>query len=425
MEGHVTASVSRHPVRPLALLALAFAALALGPGVPAAGAKASATGIVATESNAVPNNTVLVFKRKANGRLTQRQVINTGGSGGLAPQPGCELPPDGTCPMLDTQGSVAITGNGRLIFAVNAGSDSITSLRRTSKGYKRIDVESSRGDFPESLTVHGHTLYVLNSDPDPDGNSGTIAGFHFTRKGRLTYISDSTKPVSSDAVAPPLAPRQIGFDRTGRVLVVSLLSSTAGAPPLGSSIDTFKVNRQRRPGDAVPHTPTTPLPFGFAFDLHNNLVMSQPSTPPDLAMDGVTATYDLNVTTGNLTPIETESSHGVAPCWVVVTRDGRYTYVVNTGGGAPDATVAGYRLSGGGALTFLGLTPENNANGDEFLRTDEALSRDSKFLYVSKPGVMGPVSQIDIYRVRRSGGLTLVGNTPANGPTGQSGLVAR
>jgi len=115
----------------------------------------------------------------------------------------------------------------------------------------------------------------------------------------------------------------------------------------------------------------------------------------------------------------------VAPCWVVVTKDGHYTFVVNTGGGAPNATIADYSLSSGSALTFLGLTPENNANGDEFARTDEALSRDSKYLYALKPGLMGPVSQVDIYRVNSDGSLTLVGNTPANGAPGQSGLAAR
>ena len=56
---------------------------------------------------------------------------------------------------------------------------------------------------------------------------------------------------------------------------------------------------------------------------------------------------------------------------------------------------------------------------------DEALSRDSKYLYALKPGLMGPVSQVDIYRVNLDGSLTLVGNTPANGAPGQSGLAAR
>ena len=414
----MTGSVLRRPIRPLGLLALAFAALALGPGASAAGAAGAVEGGAAySQTNGVPNNAVIVYKRKANGHLRQREVVGTGGSGGLAPQPGCE--PPGGCPILDTQGEVIVTPNGRLVFAVNAGSDTITSFRETSKGLKRVDVESSHGDFPNSLTAHRGVLYVLNSDPDPDGVRGNIAGFRFTRRGEMTYLSNSVEPVSADAAAPPLAPRQIGFDNSGRVLAVTLLS------PLPGSIDTFKLNKQFRPGAAMPHTPTTALPFGFAFDLYNNLVMSQVSAPPELGMNGNTATYRLNTRTGNLTPIETESSGGVAPCWVVVTNNGRHTFVVNTGGGAPPATIAGYRLGQKGSLTFLSLTPENNALGDEFARTDEALSRDSRYLYVLNPGIVAANSKIDEYRVRPNGRLTFIGNTPATGAAGQSGLAAR
>jgi 6-phosphogluconolactonase (cycloisomerase 2 family) len=357
----------------------------------------------------VDDNAVIVYERLANGRLRERETVDTGGTGGRAPQPGCA--PPGGCPILDTQGEVVV--KRRLVFAVNAGSDTISALRQTRRGLKLVDEERSRGDFPNSLTQKGNILYVLNSHSD------SIAGFKFSRRGEMRYLRGSREDLSAPAAAPDLTPRQIGFDRTGRILVVTLLS------PLPGSIDTFRLNARKRPGEAIAHTPTTPLPFGFAFDNSNNLIMSQVSAPPELGMNGATATYDLNSRTGALTPIETESSQGVAPCWVVVTRDGRYTYVVNTGGGAPPATVAGYRLFPSGALTFLGLTPENNANGDEFARTDNALSRDSKYHYVLKPGIMGDNSQIDMYRIEANGSLTLLGNTPANGPAGQSGLAAR
>ena len=122
--------------------------------------------------------------------------------------------------------------------------------------------------------------------------------------------------------------------------------------------------------------------------------------------------------------VDTVSSDGVAPCWVVITRDGRYAFVVNTGGGAPPATVARYGLTPAGDLSLLGITGENNTNGDQFARTDEVLSRDGRYLFVLNPGIMGNISQIDIYRVS-GGDLTLVGNTPPNGPAGMSGLAAR
>jgi 6-phosphogluconolactonase (cycloisomerase 2 family) len=298
---------------------------------------------------------------------------------------------------------VALTKNGRLVFAVNAGSNTISSFRETSHGLQFVDQEPSNGAFPHSLTIHGNVLYVLNA------NSNSIAGFRFSPHGAIAPIPGSVRPVSA-AAPPPVTPRQIGFDRTGRVLVVSLLG-----PGL---IDTFLVDRHGTAGAAMPHPSTTPLPFGFAFDQRNHLVMSQVT---DLAANGDTATYNVDVRTGNLTPIDTKSSEGRAPCWVVITNDGHYTFVVNTGGGEP-ATIARYRLSESGFLNFLGLTPPNGA---EFARTDEALSRDSRYLYVLNPGIFSPTSKIDEYRVERNGALTLIGNTPPTGAPGQSGLAVR
>lgn len=398
-------SVRRHPFRPLGVLALAFCALALGPLAPGASAATSVYSI----DNASPTNKLHKWVQRSNGTLRKAQTIRTGGSGGLAPQPGCE--PPGGCPMLDTQGEVMVWRN--LVFTVNAGSDSITSFRENRNGrLRRADVVPSGGDFPNSIAVKRGVLYVLNSHSD------SIAGFRFDRDGELTRIRNSIRDLAATQIAQGLSPRQIGFDRTGGVLIVTRLS------PLPGSIDTFLMNSRDRPGQAIANAPTTALPFGFAVDRYNNLVMSQVSAPPELAMPGNTATYDINTRTGRLTPIETVTADGVAPCWVVITRDGRYAFVVNTGGGTPPATVARYRLTSAGDLTLLGVTGENNANGDQFARTDEVLSRNGRYLFVLNPGIMGNISQIDIYRVS-GGNLTLVGNTTPNGPAGMSGLATR
>jgi len=401
----VTYSVRRHPIRSLALLAFAFAALALGPLASGASAKTSVYSI----SNATPKNTLIKFVQRGNGTLKKVQTIKTGGAGGLAAQPGCE--PPGGCPMLDTQGEVVAWK--RLVFAVNAGSNSITSFIEKKNGkLKRVDVQSSMGDFPNSIAVKRGVLYVLNSHSD------SIAGFKFDKRGEMRRIVNSVRPLAAMQIAEGLSPRQIGFDRTGGVLIVTRLS------PLPGGIDTFLLNSKNRPGQAIANAPTTPLPFGFAVDRNNNLVMSQVSAPPELAMPGNTATYDINTQTGALTPIETVTSDGVAPCWVVITRDGRYAFVVNTGGGAPPATIARYGLTSAGDLSLLGTTGENNTNGDQFARTDEVLSKNGRYLFVLNPGIMGDISQIDIYRVS-GGNLTLVGNTTPNGPAGMSGLATR
>ena len=308
--------------------------LAQANGGGGSGPKPKVVGSAYTQTNDPAANKLIVFDRLSDGTLKQRQTVSTGGLGGQQLQPGCTP----TCPILDTQGEVASTPDEHLVFAVNAGSDTISSFLQTPFGLILIDRISSGGDFPNSLTVHGNTLYVLNS------NSGTIKGFKFGVLGFMVAIPGSTQSLIGNP--PPesgVNARQIGFDNTGRVLAVSVLGS--------SLINTFKVDAFGRAGPATtpPKTSSTPLPFGFAFDPRNRLVMSQVTELPGV---GNTATYSLNTGSGALTTIDTKSSGGNAPCWVVVTNDGKFAFTVNTGGGLP-STIARYRINSNGTLTNL------------------------------------------------------------------------
>jgi hypothetical protein len=56
------------------------------------------------------------------------------------------------------RGAVVVDDAGRYLYAVNAGSDSITSFRITPPGLVRVDVEPSNGDRPTSVTVDGDLL---------------------------------------------------------------------------------------------------------------------------------------------------------------------------------------------------------------------------------------------------------------------------
>jgi len=362
-------------------------------------------GAVYTETNGTPNQ-IVAFNRHANGNLTKRQVIGTGGVGGHQPQPGCP----GACPILDTQGELALTQDGKLLFAVNAGSNTITSFRVTPKGLKKVSQISSGGTFPNSLTTHGDLVYVLNT------NSQNIAGFRFAANGKLTAITGSIKSLSSPSVSEN--PRQIGFNNNGRVLVVTLLG-----PPI---IDTFAVKANGTPDSAVAHPSTTQLPFGFAFSGRDQLVVSQVHDLSGLP-HGDTATYSVT-NSGGLTPIDTKQTNGFAPCWVTISSDSKYVYVVNTGGPAPSgATVSVFKLAPGGKLTRIQVTSTVKAKpgskDKEFAKTDEVLSSDGRFLYVLVPAIMSNTSRIDIYKVGKGGKLKLVGKTPDKDAASVSGLV--
>ena len=416
-----------NPSRRLAGLALLSVAALVGlalfglPGT--AGAKPSkkkttkkeprAVGRVYTETNGT-SNAVLIFNRYANGSLKQIGSESTGGAGGFQNQPGCT--PPGGCPFLDTQNEVVITPAGTLVFAVNAGSNTITSFRATHKGLKRVSVVSSDGVFPNSLTLHGNLLYALNS------NSLTITGFRFNALGTLTHITGSTQSLVGGAI--PTLPRQIGFDNSGRVLMVTLLANMAGPPPAGGTkdtIDTFPVNAAGVAGKGTAHNSTGKFPFAFAFDSRNQAVVAQVnelSPTPGTAQRYTAAGSPIGsgVTTKQF-----------APCWVVVTGSGRYVFIVNTGGGAPGgATIAEYKVLKGGALKLLGTTEDLK---DEFLKTDEALSSDGRYLYVLAPLAGGTettpdgMTKIDIYKVHGNGHLKLIRRTTVAIPA-LSGIAA-
>ena len=405
---------------PLAVAAV----MALTPAVASAAqksqgkTKAKVTGAVYTETNSTKKNEVVAFAQYSDGSLKQVQKIATGGTGGNQAQPetGPCLPPpagQGNCPNLDTQGEVETGAGGKLLFVVNAGSNSVTSFRVTSAGLVRADVAKSAGVFPLSLTTHGNLLYVLNT------NSTNIAGFTFNAAGKLTPIKGSNQKLAAN-VFPGLS-RQVAFDNSGKWLVVSKFGNpfAPGGPDPKNSIDTFKVGASGAAGPAITSDATVPLPFSINFDSANRLILTEVGNP---TAKGFVDSFRL-LPSGHLVPIQAAptGSGGNAPCWGVITRKG-YLYVTNADAMGPNgATVAIFKLTNG-HLTFKGTTPQIG----ETLKTDEALSTDQKYLYVLAPtsNRQAGGSHIDEYKILPNGGLKLIGKTPKTLAKSVNGLAA-
>ena len=98
------------------ILAALFVIAAL-PSLEASGGRA---GAVYVASNAPGGNSILVFARSADGQLTLAGEVPTGGLG--------------TGGGLGNQGGVVLDDSGRQLYAVNAGSDSISTLEIRSSG---------------------------------------------------------------------------------------------------------------------------------------------------------------------------------------------------------------------------------------------------------------------------------------------------
>src|SRR5437879_10058790 len=153
---------------------------------------------VYTLTNQVAGNAVAVFNRSADGTLTAAGTIATGGTG--------------TGAGLGSQGAVALSDDGRRLFAVNAGSNDVSVFDIGPAGLALASRTASGGTLPISLTVHGNVLYVLNA-----GGNGNISGFTLGSSGALTPIAGATLALSGSNVGPA----EVQFSPDGNRLVVT------------------------------------------------------------------------------------------------------------------------------------------------------------------------------------------------------------
>lgn len=121
-------------------------------------------GEVFVQTDNPAGNAVAVYDRGQNGTLTAVGTYSTGGNGGV--QQGSVVD------HLASQGSLAYDGDQRELFAVNAGSNTISAFDVGGGHLHLRQVVSSGGSFPSSITVHGDLVFVLNAL-----NGGTIQGY--------------------------------------------------------------------------------------------------------------------------------------------------------------------------------------------------------------------------------------------------------
>jgi len=331
-------------------------------------------GAVYTLTNQVGGNAVAVFTRGADGRLASAGSVATGGTG--------------TGASLGSQGAVSLSNDGRRLFAVNAGSNDVSVFAVSPTGLALASRTASGGTLPISLTVHGNVLYVLNA-----GGSGNISGFTLGTSGELTPITGATLPLSGSSVGPA----DVQFSPDGSRLVVTEKNTNL--------LDVYAVD-----ANGVASGPTTTAsaggtPFGFAFGLRNDLFVSEAA--------GSASSYVLDASGTPALVSGAVSTHQGAPCWAVVTADGRFGFTGNGAGSvsafaiAPDGAISLVDANGGTALIGAGIN-------------DIALSHNSRYLYVLQTG---GAQAIHAFRIERDGHLAPLG--PVGGlPAGTRGLAA-
>jgi 6-phosphogluconolactonase (cycloisomerase 2 family) len=342
---------------------------------------------VFVQTNELDGNRIVVFRRHGDGRLSEEDTYPTGGNGGNAA-------PGTASDRLGSQGSLVYDGRHRLLFAVNAGSDTISVFRVNGTRLRLTDVDPSGGEFPASIAVHDDLVYVLNA-----GGTGIVQGFEI-RGDNVRALSGSARSLGLANTDPPnflTSPGQVGFTPDGRKLIVTTKAS-------GSTIDIFDVRRDGRLSDTAVENPSaTPVPFAFTFDRHKRLVSGE-------AGASSVTTYTIN-RDRTLSNPQSQSDGQVALCWIVEARG--FFYVSNTGSN----NLSGYRIDGNGRPTLIG--PTGIVATTEEGPIDMTTAAGGRFLY-AQTGLGGTV---DEFRVNGDGTLTRLGNV-AGLPVGQEGIAA-
>jgi len=340
----------------------------------AAALTADAPGAVYALTNQASGNAVVIFDRGADGSLSWSSNVATGGTGAGS--------------GLGSQGALALSDDGRWLFAVNAGSNDVSAFQVTASGLSLTSRVSSGGARPISLTVHGGVLYVLNS-----GGDGNISGFRVGTDGALSPIPGSTRALSGTNVGPA----QVAFSPDGQQLVVTEKTT--------NRLDVYTVD-----GDGVASAATSTAsaggtPFGFSFGHRDELFVSEAAGSASsyvIASDG-----SLTVASGAVL------THQGAPCWAVVTQNGKFGYTANAQGGS----ISGFAIANDGSISLIDADGRTAVVGGGNI--DLALSGNSRYLYQ-----LDGDRSISGFRIEADGHLTAVGNV-AGLPASTVGLVAR
>ena len=145
-----------------AAVSIAAALAAVGGSTSALAAGTSSTVFVQTDN--LSGNQIVAYDRTGAGALTQAGVYNTGGLGGKLE--GSEVD------HLASQGSLTLDPEHGLLYAVNAGSNTISVFAVLGDRLALRQVIGSGGTFPVSVAASDGLVYVLNGL-----EGGSVQGF--------------------------------------------------------------------------------------------------------------------------------------------------------------------------------------------------------------------------------------------------------
>ena len=338
---------------------------------------------VFVQTDNTAGNQVVAYDRSDNGSLTPAGTYNTGGLGGQLS--------GSVVDHLASQGSLTYDQRDGELYAVNAGSNTVSVFSVFGDHLALRQVINSGGTFPVSVAVHGSLVYVLNAE-----NGGSVQGF-VNFFGRLIAIPGSNRTLGLNPTATPQfvnTPGQVAFSPDGSKLIVTTKAN-------GSDIDVFGVGWFGLLSSApVVNSEPGAVPFAISFDAANHLVIAEAGT-------NALATFNLN-SGGTVTPIDTVGTGQSATCWVAEAQG--FFYASNAG----SALESQFSDAANGTLALTGQTATDPGT------VDASASLGGQYLYVQTGGN----GVVDEFSVGANGSLTAIGSTTVPGAVGGEGIVA-
>jgi 6-phosphogluconolactonase (cycloisomerase 2 family) len=354
---------------------LTAVAIAIGTLLPlvASAEPNSKNGAVFVMTNAAEKNEIIAFERSLNGSLTEVERYDTQGRGS-----------SGITDPLGSQGSLRLSQDQSLLFAVNSGSGNISVFGVRHSTLAFLDKVPSGGSEPVAIAEDQSLVYVLNA-----GGAGSLVGFKLDFGGHLRQIKGSTTFLTAAASGGA----SLAFSPNGRFLVV-----TEKVP---NNVDVFRVNPDGTLGPVVVNPNPDPGTFAVSFTPGGSLIVSETGTPG--VADSATISSFNVLNNGKLSSIsEHVPTLGTANCWNAVTPDGKFVYVSNAG----TSSISGFAIAKNGTLTPLsGTVVGNNPQGSTNL--DIAVSSDGKFVYT----LNSASGEIGIFGIESDGSLVNLGTS--------------
>ena len=337
-------------------------------------------------TNSVEGNRIIAYSRAADGYLVESNQYPTGGRGS-----------GGTTDPLGSQGSLTLSQDRSLLFAVNAGTGNLSVFRVSGANLDLAQVTSSGGSAPVAVAQHGNLVYVLNFA----GNSNVV-GFNLGEEGHLIAIPNSIRYLT----ATNTGPSSLAFSPDGRFLLVT--------EKITNNIDVFSVNSDG--SLSQPKVTADPVPglFDVVFSPDGAALIVQTGETPNNASS--ISSY-LVQADGTLSPVSAPvPTLGAFACWVALTPNGQFAFVSNT----LSSNISGFTIGGAGTVTALpGTVVASQPAGSNNL--DIAVSDDAKYVYTMNTGA----GTVGIFAVQRDGSLKVIGQAPGLGAhSGFEGLAA-